>query len=115
MGDTIKTFPQILLDNAKKYSDDKIAIREKGYGIWQSYTWQDYLEQARDFALGLASLGFNRGDVMAVIGDNRPHLYWGLAAAQCLGGVPVPFLGGHPGTERSRPLFMLNKGGSCDS
>ncbi len=90
MSDSIKTFPQILLDNVKKYGDDKIAIREKGYGIWQSYTWQDYLEQVRDFALGLASLGFKRGDVMAVIGDNRPHLYWGLAAAQCLGGVPVP-------------------------
>jgi long-chain acyl-CoA synthetase len=89
MGDSIKTFPQILLDNAKKYGDGKIAIREKDYGIWQSYTWQDYLEQARDFALGLASLGFKRGDVMAVIGDNRPQLYWGLAAAQCLGGVPV--------------------------
>ncbi len=90
MSDSIKTFPQILLDNAKKYGDGKIAIREKDYGIWQSYTWQDYLDQARDFALGLASLGFKRGDVMAVIGDNRPQLYWGMAAAQCLGGVPVP-------------------------
>ena len=90
MSDSIKTFPQILLDNVKKYGDGKIAIREKDYGIWQSYTWQDYLEQVRDFALGLASLGFKRGDAMAVIGDNRPQLYWGLAAAQCLGGVPVP-------------------------
>jgi long-chain acyl-CoA synthetase len=90
MSDSIKTFPQILLDNAKKYGDGKIAIREKDYGIWQSYSWQDYLEQVRDFALGLASLGFKRGDVMAVIGDNRPQLYWGMAAAQCLGGVPVP-------------------------
>jgi long-chain acyl-CoA synthetase len=90
MNDFIKTFPQILLDNAKKYGDSKIAIREKDYGIWQSYTWKDYLEQVRDFALGLASLGFKRGNVMAIIGDNRPQLYWGLAAAQCLGGVPVP-------------------------
>ncbi len=90
MNDIIKTFPQILLDNAKKYGDSKIAIREKDYGIWQSYTWQDYLEQVRDLALGLASLGFKRGDVIAIIGDNRPELYWGLAAAQCLGGVPVP-------------------------
>jgi long-chain acyl-CoA synthetase len=90
MTESANTFPKILLDNAKKYGHDKIAIREKDYGIWQSYSWQDYHDQVRDFALGLASLGFKRGDKMAVIGDNRPHLYWGLAAAQCLGGVPVP-------------------------
>lgn len=90
MTDSIKTFPQILLDNAQKYGDSKIAIREKDYGIWQSYSWKAYLDQVRSFALGLATLGFKRGDKLAIIGDNRPQLYWGMAAAQCLGGVPVP-------------------------
>jgi len=90
MTESTNTFPKLLLDNAKKYGHDKIAIREKDYGIWQSYSWQDYHDQVRDFALGLASLGFKRGDKMAVIGDNRPQLYWGMAAIQCLGGVPVP-------------------------
>jgi long-chain acyl-CoA synthetase len=90
MNDSLDTFPKILLHNAEKYGDNKIAIREKDYGIWQSYSWQDYLDQVRDFALGLASMGFKRGDKMAIIGDNRPQLYWGLAACQCLGGVPVP-------------------------
>ena len=90
MIETTKTFPHILLHNAQKYGHDKLAMREKDYGIWQCYSWQDYLDQTRDFALGLASLGFKRGDKMAIIGDNRPQLYWGLAAAQCLGGVPVP-------------------------
>lgn len=90
MTDSIKTFPQILLDNAQKYGDSKIAIREKDYGIWQSYSWKAYLDQVRCFALGLATLGFKRGDKLAIIGDNRPQLYWGMAAAQCLGGVPVP-------------------------
>lgn len=90
MEKRLMTFPQILLENAKRYGDGRIAIREKDYGIWQSYTWKDYLDQVRDFALGLASLGFKRGDKMAIIGDNRPQLYWGLAASQCLGGVPVP-------------------------
>ena len=87
---SINTFPKILVHNAEKYGDSKVAIREKDYGIWQSYSWKDYLDQVRNFALGLASLGFKRGDKMAVIGDNRPQLYWGLAAAQCLGGIPVP-------------------------
>ncbi len=84
------TFPHILLDNAKRFPPTKAAMREKDLGIWQSYSWQDYLEQVKDFALGLASLGFKREDKMAIIGDNRPQLYWGMAACQCLGGVPVP-------------------------
>jgi long-chain acyl-CoA synthetase len=65
-------------------------MREKEYGIWQSYTWSDSLEGVRTLALGLASLGFERGDKLAIIGDNRPRLYWAMCAAQCLGGIPVP-------------------------
>jgi long-chain acyl-CoA synthetase len=90
MEKRVMTFPQILVENAKRYGDSKAAIREKDYGIWQSYTWKQYLAQVRDFALGLTSLGFKRGDKMAIIGDNRPQLYWGLGACQCLGGIPVP-------------------------
>src|SRR2546428_352530 len=69
---------------------DRVAIREKDYGIWQSTTWGDYLAQARAIALGLASLGFRRGDKVAIVGDNRPQLYWAVLATQALGGVPVP-------------------------
>src|SRR5262249_7644774 len=58
--------------------------------IWQAYTWRDYLDRARLIALGLASLGFARGDKTAVVGDNRPELYWAMLATQALGGVPVP-------------------------
>jgi len=90
MSDLPMTFPKILIHNAKRFPPSKAAIREKDYGIWQSYSWQDYLDQARDFALGLAALGFKKDDKMAIIGDNRPQLYWGLAGCQCLGGVPVP-------------------------
>src|SRR5213080_4248307 len=68
----------------------RVAIREKDYGIWQSTTWADYLTQARAIALGLAALGFTRGDKTAIIGDNRPQLYWTVMASQALGGVPVP-------------------------
>ena len=48
------------------------------------------LDEVRDLALGLAALGFRRGDKLSVIGDNRPRLYWAQLAAQCLGGVAVP-------------------------
>jgi long-chain acyl-CoA synthetase len=89
MVESADTFPKILLDNVNKFGAGKTAIREKGYGIWQSYSWQDYHDHVRDFALGLKSLGFKRGDKLAIIGDNRPQLYWGITAAQSLGGVPV--------------------------
>ena len=85
-----KTLPHVLLHNAKTFPPSKTAMREKDYGIWQSYSWQDYLAKVKCFALGLASLGFKRDDKMAIVGDNRPELYWAAAACQCLGGVPVP-------------------------
>lgn len=84
------TFPNLLLQNVEKFGDTKDAIREKDYGIWQSYTFSEYLKQVRAFALGLAALGFKRGDKIAIIGDNRPQLYWSMVATQCLGGIPVP-------------------------
>ena len=84
-----QTFPRLVRQNAQDRAD-RIAIREKDYGIWQSYTWREYFEQGRLIALGLASLGFRRGDKVAIIGDNRPQLYWAVFATQALGGVPVP-------------------------
>ena len=83
------TFPKLVVANAERLGD-KVAIREKDYGIWQSYTWREYLAEARLIALGLASLGFARGDKTAVVGDNRPPLYWAMLATQALGGIPVP-------------------------
>jgi long-chain acyl-CoA synthetase len=65
-------------------------MREKTMGIWRAQTWSAYYAGVHEFALGLASLGFSRGHVLAVIGDNRPHLYAAQLAAQCLGGTAVP-------------------------
>ncbi len=83
------TFPKLVVENARRLGD-KVAIREKSLGIWQAYGWREYLAQARLIALGLASLGFTRGDKTAIVGDNRPPLYWAMLATQALGGVPVP-------------------------
>ena len=85
-----ETFPALLLQNAQRRGEGAVAIREKDYGIWQSHSWAEAWRNIRDFAHGLASLGFRRGDRLCIVGDNRPQLYWGLMAAQCLGGVPVP-------------------------
>ncbi len=83
------TLPQLLLRNAAARGG-RPAIREKDRGIWQTCTWRRYHDHVRDFALGLAALGFQRGDRLSVIGDNRPRLYWAQLAAQALGGIAVP-------------------------
>jgi long-chain acyl-CoA synthetase len=83
------TFPKLVRENARRIGD-QVAMREKDLGIWQAYTWARYFDEARLIAHGLAALGFARGDRVAIVGDNRPELYWAIMAAQALGGVPVP-------------------------
>src|SRR5262245_40197483 len=83
------TLPRMLQHNAQTIPE-RPALREKDRGIWQTYSWARYYQEVCDFALGLSAQGFRRGDKLAVIGDNRPRLYWAQLAAQCLGGVAVP-------------------------
>lgn len=83
------TFPKFLLRNARVFAD-RPAIREKDLGIWQAWTWAEALEEIRAFALGLRGIGFSAGDKIAIIGGNRPRMYWSMIAAQSLGGMPVP-------------------------
>jgi long-chain acyl-CoA synthetase len=66
------------------------AYREKEFGIWQSWTWSQTKEEIEALALGLLDLGVAEGDFIAVIGRNRPYLYWSMMAAQMVGAVPVP-------------------------
>ncbi|GJL80588.1 MAG: AMP-binding protein [marine bacterium B5-7] len=83
------TFPKLLQLKASQLADHP-AIREKDYGIWQTWTWADYLKEVTRFAAGLSAMGFERGDKLFIIGQNRPRMYFAVSAAQCLGGVPVP-------------------------
>ena len=83
------TFPRLLLQHAA-VRGDRPAMREKHLGIWQTWSWADVGSGVRAMACGLAAQGFRRGMNLAIIGDNRPRLYWAFAAAQSLGGVPVP-------------------------
>jgi long-chain acyl-CoA synthetase len=98
------TLPKLLERNATE--DPKGAgIREKARGVWQTYSWSDYRGQVHDFALGLASLGFKRGDKLSVVGDNRPQLYFAQLAAQALGGVSVPV---YQDSIASELVYVLN-------
>lgn len=80
--------PRLLIENARKFGS-KTALREKEWGIWQTYSWQDYLDITAEFAAGLRELGFGKGDVVVLIGDNRPEWMWAEIAIQSLGGMAL--------------------------
>src|SRR6266568_1964015 len=86
---TVDTLPKQMRRNAEQYGS-RSAMREKDRGIWQTFTWREHYDQVRNLALGLAGLGFERGDRLALVGDSRPRLYWAQVAARSLGGISVP-------------------------
>ena len=88
LKETADTFPKLLVENARRFGE-KIALREKEFGIWQSFSWGDYCDRVRDLSLGLLALGMQRGDKVAIIGDNRPEWVYSEIAAQSLGGAAV--------------------------
>ena len=83
------TFPK-LLEHHRKVRPNRPAMREKDFGIWQTHNWAQVAEEVRALAAGLFNLGVQRGDKVAIVGDNRPRLYWTMTAVQAIGAVPVP-------------------------
>ncbi len=83
------TFPKLLLRNAVRFAD-RPAMRQKDLGIWQAWTWREMRDEIKAFAIGLTKLGVKSGDKIAIVGDNRPRLYWTMCAAQSLGAIPIP-------------------------
>lgn len=88
-GGSFDTFPKLLLRNAARFGR-RPAFRHKDFGIWQTWTWAQVAEVVRAYAAGLHRLGLQPGDKIAVVGSNRPQLYWTIMAAQMLRAVPVP-------------------------
>jgi len=83
------TFPKLLIRNAHLYGA-RPSMRHKDLGVWQTWTWGEVLEIVRAYAVGLHRLGLKRGETIAIVGANRPKLYWSVMAAQTLGAIPVP-------------------------
>ncbi len=104
MDDTLGTFPRRLMHHAA-VRPRHAATREKDLGIWQTWSWSDVAAEVRALACGLAAQGFGPGMHLAIIGDNRPRLYWAMAAAQCLGGIAVPMYQDAPANEF---VYVLN-------
>jgi long-chain acyl-CoA synthetase len=89
VGARAETFPQLLARNAERFRG-RPAFRLKDFGIWQTWTWDEVLAEVRAYAAGLSRLGVKRGDAIAIVGSNRPRLYWSILAAEVLRAIPVP-------------------------
>ena len=85
----MQSLPALLQRNAAQFGDAP-AYREKEFGIWQCWSWAETAKEIEALALGLINLGVREGDFIAIIGRNRPYLYWSMVAAQAVGAVPVP-------------------------
>src|SRR4030066_273706 len=83
------TLPQILFKQAKELGGNKIAIREKMYGIWLSYNWLDYFRYTKNVALGLKALGLKRSENIGIITDNHPEWLFSEIGAQAIGAITV--------------------------
>lgn len=82
------TLPHLLMHNAQRFGD-RVALREKDFGIWQTVTWRQFADHVRAFAMGLRALGVQRGDTVAIIGDNRPEWLYAELATQAIGGASI--------------------------
>jgi long-chain acyl-CoA synthetase len=98
-----ETFPALLRENAR-VRGARPAMRLKDRGIWRTWTWTESLDNVRALAQGLRMRGIGRGDKVAIVGANRPALYWAVAAAQWLRAVPVPVYADAVADEMSHVL-----------
>jgi long-chain acyl-CoA synthetase len=84
-----ETLPKLLRKRAEEYGAYKVAMRQKKFGIWEEYSWREYYEKVKYFCLGLLSLGLDKSDKIAILGENKPEWFWAELAAQSLGAVAI--------------------------
>ncbi|MGC1563957.1 MAG: long-chain fatty acid--CoA ligase [Bradyrhizobium sp.] len=100
------TYPKLLRLNAREFGSE-IALREKDLGLWKVFAWNDYQSRVHDFALGLVELGLGRGDVIGIIGDNRPDWVAAEIASHAIGAMS---LGLYRDVLDEEAAYLLNYG-----
>ncbi|HGF5183156.1 long-chain fatty acid--CoA ligase [Vibrio parahaemolyticus] len=101
---SLDTFPKVLQHNAKHWPD-QVAMREKEFGIWREFTWQDYEDRVKWMALALQDLGVGEQDVVGLLGDNRPEWVWGELAAHAIKGYS---LGIYQDSMHEEVAYLIN-------
>ena len=92
--------------NAERWPDE-VAAREKDFGVWKRYSWAETYAHVQELALGLIALGVSRGDVVGIIGRNRPHWVWAELAGQSVGAMSLGIYEDSLGKEVS---YLLDYG-----
>ncbi|EGR2302124.1 TPA: long-chain fatty acid--CoA ligase [Vibrio parahaemolyticus] len=101
---SLDTFPKVLQHNAKHWPE-QVAMREKEFGIWREFTWQDYEDRVKWMALALQDLGIGEQDVVGLLGDNRPEWVWGELAAHAIKGYS---LGIYQDSMHEEVAYLIN-------
>ncbi|ELA9336414.1 long-chain fatty acid--CoA ligase [Vibrio parahaemolyticus] len=101
---SLDTFPKVLQHNAKHWPE-QVAMREKEFGIWREFTWQDYEDRVKWMALALQDLGVGEQDVVGLLGDNRPEWVWGELAAHAIKGYS---LGIYQDSMHEEVAYLIN-------
>ncbi|HCE1958441.1 TPA: long-chain fatty acid--CoA ligase [Vibrio parahaemolyticus] len=101
---SLDTFPKVLQHNAKHWPE-QVAMREKEFGIWREFTWQDYENRVKWMALALQDLGIGEQDVVGLLGDNRPEWVWGELAAHAIKGYS---LGIYQDSMHEEVAYLIN-------
>ncbi|MFW1023200.1 long-chain fatty acid--CoA ligase [Vibrio parahaemolyticus] len=101
---SLDTFPKVLQHNAKHWPE-QVAMREKEFGIWREFTWQDYEDRVKWMALALQDLGIGEQDVVGLLGDNRPEWVWGELSAHAIKGYS---LGIYQDSMHEEVAYLIN-------
>ncbi|TOK01482.1 long-chain fatty acid--CoA ligase [Vibrio parahaemolyticus] len=101
---SLDTFPKVLQHNAKHWPE-QVAMREKEFGIWREFTWQDYENRVKWMALSLQDLGIGEQDVVGLLGDNRPEWVWGELSAHAIKGYS---LGIYQDSMHEEVAYLIN-------
>lgn len=72
MGTSMASFPALFFQQVEAQKD-RVALRRKDYGIWNRISWREYGKKVREASAGLLAIDLERGDRVAILGDNRPE------------------------------------------
>ncbi|PDH38255.1 MAG: long-chain fatty acid--CoA ligase [OM182 bacterium MED-G24] len=106
--DGCHTVPQLFSKRIQDHGD-KVAIREKDFGLWNEYRWRDWGERSRRIGLGLHSLGLERGDVCSIAGEVCKEWLFADLGVICAGGVTN---GVYPTDSASQVEYLINDSGT---
>lgn len=92
------TLPQMLRENARTMPE-RIALRQKDFGIWLPISWAQYDRRACHFGLGLRALGLAEGGHVGILSENRAEWVVAQLGAGMVNAVAIGVYATSPANE----------------